>query len=90
MQINIIPESCEIHLDRHVVPGENPERVLPAVEQILDKLRQTDDQLKVAQIKADHMDWPLDPSGRERFAAVVQQTLGQMALPNDLITELNF
>lgn len=34
-QINIVPESCEIRIDRRVVPGESPEAVLEAFEREL-------------------------------------------------------
>ena len=38
-QTNIIPDSCRIELDRRVVPGEDLEQVLPAVEAVLQPLR---------------------------------------------------
>jgi len=34
-QINIVPEMCEIRIDRRVVPGESPEAVLEAFEREL-------------------------------------------------------
>ena len=41
-QINIIPDRCEIHCDRRLVPGEAPESVAPAIEALVDELRQRD------------------------------------------------
>lgn len=34
-QINIVPESCVIEVDRRIVPGENPHRVLADIEEEL-------------------------------------------------------
>jgi acetylornithine deacetylase len=38
-QFNIIPDYCEIGLDRRLVPGENPADVLPAIEATLAPLK---------------------------------------------------
>ena len=78
VQINIVPEHCEIHLDRRVVPGEDPEDVLPAVESVLEALRSTDPNLHVVQSAPAMIDSPLDPSGGEAFAEYVRQVLLQM------------
>lgn len=85
LQINIIPDQCEIHVDRRIVPGEDPHTVLPAVEQILANLRQTDPVMQVSQQEPDHLDWSLDPAGGEALAAFVQAVLGKMALPTELV-----
>ena len=83
-QVNIIPEHCEISVDRRVVPGEDPEEVLPAVEQILDQVRRDEPALEVRQETPDMVDLPLDPRGGEEFAGFVQQVLGSMLLPAGL------
>jgi acetylornithine deacetylase len=79
---NIIPEHCEIRLDRRVVPGEDSSAVLPAVESVLDELRREHPHVEVAQDQP-FLDPPLDPAGGEAFAAVVQRALANMQLPND-------
>lgn len=38
-QINIIPDTCSIDIDRRLVPGEPPEGVRPAIDEILEGLR---------------------------------------------------
>ena len=83
-QINIIPEHCEIEIDRRVVPGEDPYQVLPAVEKILDELRRSDDTLRVTQCEPDIIDWPLDPGAGETFAAAVQKVVAQSGLAAEL------
>jgi acetylornithine deacetylase len=79
--INIIPDQCEIQVDRRIVPGEDPEQVLPTVERLLDELRQADDQLRVSQAEPDIVDYPLDPRGSEQFANFVGRVLERMGLP---------
>lgn len=85
VQINIVPEHCEIHIDRRVVPGEDPQDVLPAVEEILEVLRRADPELDVLQDAPAMVDSPLDPSGGEGFAGFVQQVLLGVGLPGDLV-----
>lgn len=82
-QVNVIPARCEIEIDRRVVPGEDGATVAPAVEALLDGLRQQDANLVVEQ-EAPFIDPPLDPTGGEAFAAIVQGALADMNLPTEL------
>ncbi|OHE78930.1 MAG: hypothetical protein A3G75_12575 [Verrucomicrobia bacterium RIFCSPLOWO2_12_FULL_64_8] len=82
-QINIIPEHCEIHVDRRVVPGEDPQDVLPAVEEVLDGLRQEDQRLAVSQSQPDMVDFPLAPTGTAWFSGFVRGVVDGMGLPAD-------
>ena len=84
VQINIIPEHCEIHIDRRVVPGENPEDVIPAVEKILEQLRSENPDLNVTQQTPSMLDAPLDPSIGQSFAKNLQSSLSQLNLPNEI------
>ena len=83
-QINIIPEHCEIHVDRRLVPGEDPDTVIPAVENVLEELRAGNSELTVVQEAPDMVDSPLDPAGGEAFGAVVASVLKSMELPDGL------
>ena len=76
-QVNVIPEHCEIEIDRRVVPGEDPGSVAPAVEELLDQLRGEHPDLQVAQ-DAPYLDPPLDPAGGEAFADSVCRVLRAM------------
>ncbi len=82
-QINIIPDHCEIHVDRRLVPGEDPAEVLPAVEAVLDDVRRADPNVQVEQDKP-YIDPALDPATNEAWAAHVCRVLdglGQPAAP---------
>jgi acetylornithine deacetylase len=82
-QVNIIADTCEIELDRRVVPGESPEDVLPAVQQLLDRLRRDDPNLNVSQ-SPPFTDPPLDPAGHEKFISFVRTALAKASLPDEL------
>ena len=83
-QINIIPEHCEVHVDRRVVPGESTDDVLPAVERILSEVRERNPGLTVSQAEPDMVDFPLDPSVGEAFAPVVQGALRRLGMPDEV------
>ncbi|MDE2997642.1 MAG: M20 family metallopeptidase [Gemmatimonadota bacterium] len=83
-QINMIPEHCEIHVDRRVVPGEDPDTVIPAVEGVLEELRTRSPHLTVVQKAPDMVDSPLDPAGGKAFGVFVASVLKSMGLPDEL------
>lgn len=82
VQINVVPEVCEIEVDRRVVPGEDGATVLPAVEQLLAEIRREHPDLQVEQL-APFLDPPLDPVGGEVFANQVSQVLEAQRLPGE-------
>ena len=84
VQINIVPEYCEVQIDRRLVPGEDANDVLPAVEEVLAALRRADPDLQVVQHTPAMIDLPLDPSGGEAFAGFVQRVLLEMGLEGEL------
>lgn len=73
-QINIVPESCEIRVDRRIVPGEDAERATPEIERLLEELRREDAHLEVG-VEPLIVDAPLVPSGGEAFMAWVRGAL---------------
>jgi len=81
--INIIPDLCEISMDRRVVPGEDSYQVLPEVKRVLDELRAETPALAYS-LSDPFIDAPLDPSGGEAFFAPVQQALASLGLPYEL------
>jgi acetylornithine deacetylase len=82
VQVNVIPESCEIEIDRRVVPGEDSALVAPAVEQLLEELRGEYPGIAVEQLPP-YLDPPLDPAGGEAFAAGVCRILQAGGLPGE-------
>ena len=74
LQINIIPEKCRVRIDRRIVPGEDPQAVLPAVEQVLDDVRGEDPQLEVNQ-ESNQVVAAIDPALSVSFADAVGSVL---------------
>jgi acetylornithine deacetylase len=63
-QANMIPDFCEIVIDRRLVPGEDPHAVLPAWEKHLTRLREQRPGLQV-EVTDVLFDPPLAPTGSE-------------------------
>jgi acetylornithine deacetylase len=84
-QINIIPDYAEIEIDRRVVPGEDLQSVLPAVEAVLEALRAADPELDVEQLDRGLKDHPLAPESGPGFGGFVQSVLAAERLPTAAI-----
>lgn len=80
--VNIVPDHCRIELDRRVVPGEDPDRVLPAVQKVLDELKAADPQLQVEQELKINVP-PLSPCADESLLVTVQNVLRRANLPTE-------
>jgi acetylornithine deacetylase/succinyl-diaminopimelate desuccinylase-like protein len=50
-QTNIIPDRCEIHMDRRIVPAENYLEVIPAIELALGEIRAMDPTIEAEIVK---------------------------------------
>jgi acetylornithine deacetylase len=79
VQVNVIPEFCEIEIDRRVVPGEDNATVVPTVERLLEELRGEFLGIEVEQ-QEPYLDPPLDPAGGEAFARAICEVLKGMEL----------
>lgn len=78
-QINIIPASAEIQIDRRTVPGECGEQVLAEVEAVLERLRREDPTLRVQQ-EPPFVDPPLDPATGPWYGAWAGAVLDALGL----------
>ncbi len=74
--INIVPDRCEIELDRRLVPGESEAEVLPAVEAVLGELRRDDPEIDVRQAETTLSDPALDPASGGSFVPWLLAALG--------------
>jgi acetylornithine deacetylase/succinyl-diaminopimelate desuccinylase len=76
---NVVPDHCEVEIDRRMVPGETVQSVLDEIEAILNRLRQDDPNLK-ADAKA--LDWvkalPMDIPKDEYIVQSVSKSLKAM------------
>ena len=77
---NIIPDRCEVEIDRRIVPGEDAAAVLPAVAKLLEPLRAADpDLLFEQQFQIAHP--PLTTEPDAPLLQIVKATLKQAGLP---------
>ena len=76
MQINIIPDQCEIQMDRRMIPGEDPKQVFRDVHQLLAALSDIDWQMDSSFLAP-----PLPQAADQRLFGGVQKVLGAMGLP---------
>jgi acetylornithine deacetylase/succinyl-diaminopimelate desuccinylase family protein len=71
VQINQVPDSCTIEIDRRLLPGETKESVWRELEALLASLCVNDAQLKVEMDAPILEDWPLETASSERIVQVV-------------------
>ena len=82
IQVNVIPEQCEVHLDRRVVPGEDESTVLPDVQKVLDSVAKTNPKAKIEQELMFSCP-PLPPEPAQKLLPKVQTVLKAMDLSTD-------
>ena len=80
--VNIVPDSCDIWVDRRVVPGEDPAAVVPEVVKVLEALRTEAPGISYS-ILDERTDPPLDPAGNERFVSLANATLRAIGLSGE-------
>jgi acetylornithine deacetylase len=78
-QVNIIPATCEIHVDRRVVPGESGRAVEAELLALLHRFRAADPTLEV-EYTDPIVHGTLDPATNGAWAAMVGATLAGLGL----------
>ncbi|OBP75099.1 acetylornithine deacetylase [Mesorhizobium loti] len=78
-ELATVPPSCRVWIDRRLTPGERPEDALQEVENILEKLRQGADKIKVRSLLPALED-PAPPSAEAtKIAAVSAKACAEVA-----------
>ena len=81
-QINIVPEECEIDVDRRVIPGEDAGEVLNGIQSTLrDRLENTNVDFDVERLL---LDWPLDTAPESAVVRQAQRVAASMGLEDRL------
>lgn len=78
-EVNRIPDSCEIRLDRRTVPGETGLEVLADIERLLAEMRAADAELVVS-ISDAWIDPPLEPRRHDPFVRHVAAEMARLGL----------
>jgi acetylornithine deacetylase len=79
-QVNIVPESCWIKVDRRLVPGEEPEKVLSDYRELLMGFRPSQPEIKVAVEPAALQDQPLETPADCAVVAHTARVLKEIGL----------
>jgi acetylornithine deacetylase len=80
--VNIIPEFCEIEIDRRTLPGENSEQVLKEIEAVLESITLRDPTIRI-QKSPPFVDYQLDPTINRDFALQISKILAGMGLSGE-------
>ncbi|HEX7010378.1 MAG TPA: M20/M25/M40 family metallo-hydrolase, partial [Phycisphaeraceae bacterium] len=78
--VNVIPARCQVEIDRRLIPGEDPESVMPAAAAVLESLRRDDPAFHFEQeLMVQHP--PLSDQRNGTFLATVKAALADLGLP---------
>jgi acetylornithine deacetylase len=80
--VNIIPEFCEIEIDRRTLPGENSELVLKEIETVLESIALRDPTIRIG-TSTPFVDYQLDPTVNREFANQISEILVGMGLSGE-------
>lgn len=80
--VNIIPEFCEIEIDRRTLPGENSEQVLKEIEAVLESIALRDPTIRIG-TSTPFVDYQLDPTVNREFAEQISEILIDMGLSGE-------
>lgn len=83
-QVNIVPDSCSIEIDRRLSPGETAEAASAQLQKVLDRLKAIDENLKV-NLEIYREAPALDPQVSERFLPIVLRVIEAHGLPRHII-----
>lgn len=73
VQINTVPDWCEIEIDRRLLPGEDRSSVWEEFRVLMEKLQAEDPALQVQMMEPMLEDFPLETPEQERVVAVVRE-----------------
>ena len=79
-QVNIVPDSCTIEIDRRLLPGEEPEVVWAGYGRVIDQVRALVPDLDATLEKPMLQDLPLETDRAARVAEVASQVLTDLGL----------
>jgi acetylornithine deacetylase/succinyl-diaminopimelate desuccinylase family protein len=85
IQVNQVPDSCAIDLDRRMLPGETRQQVWQAFEDLIDELRLRDPGMEIEMESPMLESFPLETSPTERIVQAVTAASSEVIGPRELI-----
>ena len=80
VQVNFVPDSCAIEIDRRLLPGENVDAVLAAYQRMLDDIKAANPSLDAVMEPPMLIDHPLETAPNSPPAQLASRLLGEMGL----------
>ena len=80
--VNIIPDFCEIEIDRRTLPGEDSEQVLKDMKAVLDSISLRDPTILIG-TSTPFVDYQLDPTVNREFALQISEILIEMGFSGE-------
>jgi acetylornithine deacetylase/succinyl-diaminopimelate desuccinylase family protein len=84
VQVNFVPDVCEIEIDRRLLPGETPEIVLKHHEGILNELRSHDPSMQIETDPPMLADPALETEASAQVCRVASEVLANLGLNGEL------
>jgi acetylornithine deacetylase len=81
-QVNIVPASCTIEIDRRLIPGEDPPRVFADYQELMAALCEEHPDLDVS-LEPDLEDWPLQTEIHSTLVEIAREVLRSHGLNGD-------
>jgi acetylornithine deacetylase/succinyl-diaminopimelate desuccinylase family protein len=78
-QVNVVPETCWIEVDRRLIPGEEPEQVFQQYSDLLAAIR-TEQNVDVSAEPPSLVDWPLETSETSSIVLHTSRALRSVGL----------
>jgi acetylornithine deacetylase len=85
VQVNFVPDRCEIEIDRRLLPGEDPAKVLGGYQVMLDRLCQDNRAMQVCMEPPMLVDGALETPPDAKVAQTAAAVLQNMGLPCELV-----
>jgi acetylornithine deacetylase len=85
VQVNQVPDSCTIEIDRRLLPGETKESVWNEFAGLLAELRARDPELEVEMEPPWLEDYPLETAASERIVQVVSKISQELRGDNRVV-----
>jgi len=85
VQVNFVPDRCEIEIDRRLIPGEKADEVLAGYQALLDRLCERDPSMRLSVEPPWISDEAMETPPESRVARTAAEVLREMGLPDSLV-----
>jgi acetylornithine deacetylase len=85
VQVNFVPDRCEIEIDRRLLPGEKADEVLAGYQVLLDRLCDSDPSMRLSVEPPWISDEAMETPPESRVARTAVEVLREMGMPDSLV-----